>query len=106
MEVAGMKVRRVPLRKCVACQQMIGKRELIRVVRTPQGEILIDPTGKKSGRGAYLCGEASCFRQARKSKALERALKSPVPEEIYDRLEQEFIRPDEGLPAGREADRP
>ncbi|MCL6632014.1 MAG: YlxR family protein [Alicyclobacillus herbarius] len=79
--------RKVPLRKCVGCQEMFPKRELIRVVLTPEGEIALDATGKRSGRGAYLCGRPECLRQARKRKALERALKTPVPAGVYDELE-------------------
>ena len=87
-----MRVRRVPQRKCVACQEGKPKKELIRVVRTPQSEVLIDITGKKSGRGAYLCGKVSCFTLAKKSRALDRALKVTVESELYDTLAQEFIR--------------
>lgn len=87
-----MRVRRVPLRKCVACQENKPKKELIRVVRTPQSEVLIDITGKKSGRGAYLCGNVSCFKLAKKSHALDRALKVTVDDHVYDTLAQEFIR--------------
>ncbi len=87
-----MKVRRVPLRKCVACQEMMPKKQLIRVVRTPEDEVLIDLNGKKSGRGAYLCGKVECFRLARKIRAFDKALKHSVPVELYERLEQDFIR--------------
>lgn len=87
-----MRVRRVPQRKCVACQENRPKKELIRVVRTPQSEVLIDITGKKSGRGAYLCGKVACFTLAKKSRALDRALKVTVGGEVYDTLAQEFIR--------------
>ena len=87
-----MRVRRVPQRKCVACQEQRPKKELIRIVRTPAGEVLIDITGKKSGRGAYLCGKSSCFLLAKKNRALDRALKVPVGGEVYDTLAQEFIR--------------
>lgn len=87
-----MRQRKIPLRKCVACQEMKPKKELIRVVRTPEGQILIDLTGKKSGRGAYLCGQGACFKLAKKSKAFDRALKQNVSPEIYDQLEQDFIR--------------
>lgn len=86
-----MKPRKIPLRKCVACQEMKPKKELIRVVRTPSDETLIDLTGKKAGRGAYLCGTVDCFKLAKKSKALDRALKVTVQPEIYDQLEQDFI---------------
>ncbi len=70
----------------------MAKKELIRIVRSPQGDIQIDLTGKKPGRGAYLCGKASCFKLAKKSKALERALSAPVAAEIYDRLALDFIK--------------
>ncbi|GIQ68601.1 hypothetical protein XYCOK13_14250 [Xylanibacillus composti] len=98
-----MRKRRVPLRKCVACQEMQTKRELIRVVRSPEGEIEIDLTGKKPGRGAYLCGKAACFRLAKKSRAFERALKAAVQPEIYDRLEQDFIEMEEEFEAWKSA---
>jgi predicted RNA-binding protein YlxR (DUF448 family) len=87
-----MRTKKVPMRKCVACQEMMPKKELIRVVRTPEQEILIDPTGKKSGRGAYLCGKEECFRLAKKKKALDRALKVQVDDTIYDRLQEELSR--------------
>ncbi len=78
------------------------KKELIRVVKTPTDEIMIDLTGKKSGRGAYLCGKQSCFKLAKKSKAFDRALKAAVSSEIYDRLEQDFIRVEDEFIAQKE----
>jgi predicted RNA-binding protein YlxR (DUF448 family) len=98
-----MKQRKIPLRKCVACQQMMPKKELIRVVKTPNDEMLIDLTGKKAGRGAYLCGKLSCFKLAKKSKALDRALKSAVSPDIYDVLEQDFIKVEDEFIAGKES---
>ncbi|MDO7905790.1 YlxR family protein [Paenibacillus sp. JX-17] len=86
-----MKQRKVPLRKCVACQEMMPKKQLIRVVRTPEGEVQIDLTGKKSGRGAYLCGSVNCFKLAQKTKALDRALKHPIAPEIYEQLARDFV---------------
>jgi len=97
-----LRPRKIPQRKCVACQQMMSKKELIRIVRSPQGEIGIDLTGKKPGRGAYLCGKVTCFKLAKKSKAFERALKTPVDAEIYDRLEADFIRVEDEFQAGKE----
>jgi predicted RNA-binding protein YlxR (DUF448 family) len=97
-----MRPRKIPLRKCVACQQMMAKKELIRVVKTPSEEIMIDLTGKKSGRGAYLCGKRSCFKLAKKSKAFDRALKSAVSGDIYDALEQDFIRVEDEFNAQKE----
>ncbi|WP_306220662.1 RNase P modulator RnpM [Cohnella sp. WQ 127256] len=97
-----MRPRKIPQRKCVACQEMMSKKELIRIVRSPQGEIQIDLTGKKPGRGAYLCGKVACFKLAKKSKAFERALKTPVDADIYDQLEAEFIQVEEEFQAGKE----
>ncbi len=79
---------------CIGCRERFDKRELIRVVRTPEGEIVIDDTGKKSGRGAYICpGSSKCLTRAIKSKALERVLERPIDEELYDRLKAQI---DEG----------
>ncbi|MBP1155965.1 MULTISPECIES: YlxR family protein [unclassified Paenibacillus] len=98
-----MKQRKIPLRKCVACQQMMPKKELIRVVKTPDNELHIDLTGKRAGRGAYLCGKQSCFKLAKKSRALDRALKSSVSPNIYDALEQDFIKVEDEFIAGKDA---
>ncbi|GAC43171.1 RNase P modulator RnpM [Paenibacillus popilliae] len=97
-----MRTRKVPLRKCVACQEMMPKKELIRVVRTPEDEVLIDLTGKKSGRGAYLCGKLSCFKLAHKSRALDRALKHQVLPELYEQLAQDFIKVEDKFNAMKE----
>lgn len=97
-----MRPRKIPLRKCVACQEMKPKRELIRVVRTPDDQVLIDLTGKKAGRGAYLCGQVRCFQLAKKTKAFERALKLQVDPAIYDQLEQDFIAVEDQFLASKE----
>lgn len=97
-----MRPRKVPLRKCVACNEMMPKKELIRVVRTPAEEVQIDLTGKKAGRGAYLCGKLACFKLGKKSKALDRALKHPVGEDIYDRLEKDFVAVEDEFIAAKE----
>jgi len=97
-----MRPRKVPLRKCVACQEMMPKKELIRVVRTPDEQVLIDLSGKMSGRGAYLCGKLSCFKLAKKSKALDRALKQPVGDDIYDQLEADFVKLEDEFLASKE----
>ncbi|EXX91207.1 hypothetical protein BG53_11890 [Paenibacillus darwinianus] len=99
-----MKPRKVPLRKCVACQEMMPKKALIRVVRTPDDGVLIDLTGKKAGRGAYLCGKIGCFKLAKKSKAFDRALKLTVDPVIYDQLEQDFIAVEDEFNAAKERD--
>ncbi|EPZ46225.1 MULTISPECIES: RNase P modulator RnpM [Alicyclobacillus] len=83
-------VRKVPLRKCVGCQEMKPKRELIRVVHTPEDEVLIDPTGKRNGRGAYLCPNEACLLAAQKRKSLERALKISIPDVVYTQLSQQL----------------
>ena len=80
----------IPVRQCIGCRAQKPKNELIRVVRAPSGEVSLDFRGKASGRGAYLCADAACLRRAAKSKALERALAVPVPEEIYERLAAEM----------------
>ena len=85
-----VQTKKVPLRKCAGCQEMKDKRELLRVIRTPEGEVRIDATGRANGRGVYLCKSLACFEKARKRQSLGRALSVPVPEEILDRLEEEL----------------
>lgn len=82
--------KKIPMRQCLGCREMKPKAELIRVVRSPEGEIGLDAKGKASGRGAYVCPQSACLKKARKSKALERSLEMQIPDEIYDRLEQEM----------------
>lgn len=82
--------KKIPQRQCLGCREMKSKRDLIRVVRSPQGEISLDFQGKKPGRGAYLCPDPQCLKRVRKSKALERALSLPIPDEVYDALEQQM----------------
>lgn len=83
-------VKKVPQRKCMGCGEMKNKKDLIRVIRTPEDEIIIDTTGKKNGRGAYLCNAQECLTRARKSKGLERSLKMAIPAEVYETLESEL----------------
>lgn len=78
--------RKIPMRQCVGCRTRRPKRELVRVVRSPEGEISIDSRGKKPGRGAYVCRDPECLKKAIRSRALSRALDAPVPEEIFDLL--------------------
>lgn len=82
--------KKIPLRQCLGCREMKPKRELIRVVRAPEGEISLDFKGRKSGRGAYVCPNAACLKRARKARALERAFSAQIPEEVYDALEQQM----------------
>lgn len=81
-----MRPRKVPMRKCVVCQNMYEKRQLIRVVKTPEGDIVIDQTGKRSGRGAYVCNSEHCAHNVQQNRALDRALKHKVSAEIYEQL--------------------
>ena len=82
--------RKVPMRKCLGCNQMKPKRELVRAVRSPEGAISLDKTGKANGRGAYMCPDPECFKKLRKRKGLERAFKCQVPTEVYEALEDEL----------------
>ncbi len=82
-------MKKIPLRKCVGCMEMKEKTSLIRVVRSPEGEIFIDKTGKHNGRGAYLCAGKECLKTAQKKKSLERSFKAPVSKEVYERLAEE-----------------
>lgn len=81
-----IKKRKVPMRICIGCQQKMTKKELIRVVRTPEGEIVLDSTGKKSGRGAYLCAKRDCLKKAIKGKRLEKNLQMSVGEDVLNDL--------------------
>ena len=79
-----------PLRQCLGCREMKPKRELIRVVRSPEGDISLDFKGKASGRGAYVCPDAQCLKKAVKAKALERAFSCQIPQEIYDKISEQM----------------
>ncbi len=78
--------KKIPMRQCLGCREMKPKRELIRVVRSPEGEISLDFRGKAPGRGAYLCKNSGCLEKAIKGKALERAFSAEIPEEVYEKL--------------------
>lgn len=80
------KAKKVPQRKCIACQDRDNKKELIRIVKNKEGQIFIDLTGKANGRGAYICKDSECLKKAIKSKALNRAFKTEVPNEVYEKL--------------------
>ena len=83
-------MKKVPLRQCIGCGEMKGKKEMMRVIKTAEGDISLDLTGKKNGRGAYLCMQKECLQKARKNKGLERSFKMSIPEEVYQTLEEEF----------------
>ena len=82
--------KKIPMRQCLGCREMKPKKELIRVVRSPEGNISLDFKGKASGRGAYVCPEPQCLKKAIKAKALERAFSTQIPPEIYESLEKEM----------------
>ncbi len=79
-----------PMRKCVGCQEMKNKKEMIRIIRTAENEFMLDATGKRNGRGAYICPRKECFDRAVKSRGLERSFKQAIPEEVYESLEKEM----------------
>ena len=85
-----MAEKKVPLRRCAGCNEQKSKREFVRVVRTPEGEIILDESGKANGRGVYLCPKKSCLQKARKAKRLERNLDVAIPEEIWTLLEEKL----------------
>ena len=85
-----MQTRKQPMRMCTGGGEMKEKRGLIRVVKSSDGEISLDKTGKKNGRGAYICHNAACLKKARKNKRIERAFEVTIPDEIYDRMEEEI----------------
>ena len=82
--------KKVPMRQCVGCQEMKSKKEMLRVLKTAEDEIVLDATGRKNGRGAYLCFSKECLAKARKNKGLERSLKMSIPPAVYDSLEKEL----------------
>lgn len=85
-----MKQKKVPLRMCLGCQEMKSKKELIRIVKNKENEISVDFTGKKPGRGAYICRSVSCFEKARKGKRLEKAFESAISEDVYEILKKQM----------------
>ncbi len=86
-----MKAKKEIKRLCVGCGEMFDKRELIRVVKSPEGDISIDLTGKKNGRGAYICNNPECLKKAKKRKSLERAFSVKIDDEIYSKMEEEIL---------------
>lgn len=85
-----MSTKKVPLRQCIGCGEMKGKKEMIRILKTEAEGVVLDATGRKNGRGAYVCPNMECFQKAVKSKGLERAFKMPIPKEVYESLEKEM----------------
>lgn len=85
-----MQKKKIPLRKCTGCGEMKPKKELVRVVKTPEDEVLIDLTGRVNGRGAYICPNAECLKIARKSKRIEKSFQMQIPDEVYNKMEEEL----------------
>ena len=85
-----MKEKKIPMRMCIACHEMKPKKELVRVVRSKEGEISLDLTGRKAGRGAYVCRSLDCLKKARKTRRIERSLDCQIPDEVYDAMEKEM----------------
>jgi predicted RNA-binding protein YlxR (DUF448 family) len=85
-----MKKRKIPMRRCVGCWEMKEKRELIRIVKNNEGSILVDPTGRKNGRGAYICKNMDCFLKAKKTKSLNKEFSCEIPQEIYDGISEQL----------------
>ena len=88
-------VKKIPERKCMGCNEKKPKIELVRVVRTPEGEVVLDTVGKKNGRGAYICKSVKCFEKALKSKRLERVLETEIPESVYLDVKNSLVTEDE-----------
>lgn len=87
-----MHERKVPMRMCAGCGEMKPKKELVRVVKSPEQEIFLDLTGRKPGRGAYVCKNADCLKAARKARRFEKAFSCKIPDEVFDRMEEEISR--------------
>ena len=87
-----MRQKKIPMRMCAGCGEHKPKKELVRVVKSPEGEISLDTTGRKPGRGAYVCRSADCLRLARKARRLERAFSCQIPDEVSERMEEELSR--------------
>lgn len=82
--------KKFPQRQCIGCGEMKNKKEMIRILKTPEGEFVVDATGRKNGRGAYICPSMDCFKEAVKGKGLERSFKMAIPKEVYETLEKEM----------------
>lgn len=88
----NVSAKKIPLRQCIGCGEMKNKKEMIRVLKNSEDEIILDGTGRKNGRGAYLCPSMECFKKAVKSKGLERSFKMAIPKEVYESLEKEMVQ--------------
>lgn len=89
-----MKQKKIPMRRCNGCNEQKPKKELIRIVKSPEGEISLDLTGKKSGRGAYICHNIDCLRKVRKSRRIDKTFEMTIPDEVYNSLEEQIAKDD------------
>lgn len=89
-------VKKIPMRQCIGCSEMKNKKEMLRVIKTPESEIVLDTTGRKNGRGAYICFSCDCLEKAQKNRGLERSLKIAVPKEVYEQLKEEMMQIEAG----------
>ncbi len=89
-----MKTKKIPMRMCLGCSEMKNKREMIRVVKSPEGEVSLDFTGKKSGRGAYICRSSECFEKARKARRFEKSLSCKIDDSVYEGMKNELTAED------------
>lgn len=96
MSIIKTNTKKIPMRMCMGCEEMKPKKELVRVLKTPEEEIVLDFTGKKNGRGAYICRSQECLIKSRRNKGIERALKTSVPAEIYETLLKEMMEVEAG----------
>ena len=90
INTSGAKVKKIPMRQCLGCSEHKPKAELLRVVLSPDGDVSLDFTGKKSGRGAYICKNAACLKKAQKSRRIDKSLDTVIPDEVYERLAEEL----------------
>jgi len=85
-----LKNKKVPMRQCVGCRELKNKKDLMRILRTPDNNVIFDDTGRMNGRGAYICPSVECLKKARKTKAIERSLDISIPDEVYDTIERQM----------------
>lgn len=91
-----MKNKKVPMRQCVGCRELRNKKDLMRILRTPDNNVIFDDTGRMNGRGAYICPSVECLKKARRTKAIERSLDISIPDEVYDAIERQMSELDKG----------
>lgn len=91
-----MKNKKVPMRQCVGCRELKNKKDLMRILKTPDNNVIFDDTGRMNGRGAYICPSVECLKKARRTKAIERSLDISIPDEVYDAIERQMSELDKG----------